>query len=417
MNEVIQAGGVSPGIRRRRWPSELAATVLLLASVAGTLALTAYQVGQLTAGTGGDLSIALLAPAILAYAGLGSLILRRRPGHRVGWVLLLTAPAMLLVFAGFSLAGTVTAARGTDDLLAGIVSWIPIVLFAPAFLLAFPVLALLFPDGHLPGPRWRWPVGAILALVGLATLLLAFAPGQVDPTLAANPFSVLFVPPEARVAAALLLGPLILVGSLLGIAAMAVRFRRGRGEERQQLKWMLAAIIAVVVFIAPSLVGVDSDVLSIAASLALVLIPAAVTMAILRYHLYDIDRIISRTVSWALITGALLVVFAAALLLLQAMLTGLTQGQTIAVASSTLVAFAVFQPVRRRVQAAVDRRFDRTGYDQERVVAAFSESLRHEVDLETLSTQIRRAASDTVRPASTAVWLRIARDRPGTSGP
>ena len=150
---------------------------------------------------------------------------------------------------------------------------------------------------------------------------------------------------------------------------------------------------------------------------AIAALPVAIGIAILRYHLYDIDRLISRTLSWAIVTGVLFAAFLGALILLQAALARFTEGQTVAVAASTLLAFALFQPVRRRVQAAIDRRFDRTAYDQERVVAAFGDSLRHEVDLETLSAEIRQAASETVRPATSALWLRIVPDRPAAARP
>ena len=140
-------------------------------------------------------------------------------------------------------------------------------------------------------------------------------------------------------------------------------------------------------------------------------VPAAIAVAVLRYRLYEIDRIISRTVSWAFVTGILVVTFVALVVGLQAALDGITQGQTLAVAASTLVAFALFQPVRRRVQRAVDRRFDRARYDAEHTAAMFAERLRDEIDLETLTAELRATAAAAVRPREATVWLPSRGDR------
>ena len=142
---------------------------------------------------------------------------------------------------------------------------------------------------------------------------------------------------------------------------------------------------------------------------SLALPPIAVGIAVLRYHLYDIDRLIARTVSWALVTGTLVIVFAGVIVALQAILVGYTQGQTLAVAGSTLVAFALFQPLRRRVQAAVDRRFDRARYDAEHTLAAFSDRLRDEIDLASLSHDLDSTIRDAIAPRSIGIWLRETR--------
>ena len=134
--------------------------------------------------------------------------------------------------------------------------------------------------------------------------------------------------------------------------------------------------------------------------------PAAIAIAVLRYRLYEIDRIISRTLSWATVTGVLLVVFAGLVVGLQALLSGVTQGQTLAVAASTLAAFALFQPVRRSVQRAVDRRFDRARYDSERTAAAFAERLRTEVDLEAVAVDLTGSVERALRPRTLGIWLK-----------
>ena len=144
----------------------------------------------------------------------------------------------------------------------------------------------------------------------------------------------------------------------------------------------------------------------IPAILAYPTIPIAISVAVLRYRLLEIDRIVSRTIAYTLVTGILAMVFAAAILLLQGLLATFTQGQTVAVAASTLAVFALFQPVRRRVQRVVDRRFDRGRYDAERTALAFSERLRHEVDMEAVTLDLAQTTRQTVAPTSLAIWLR-----------
>jgi hypothetical protein len=203
---------------------------------------------------------------------------------------------------------------------------------------------------------------------------------------------------------------LLLVGAATSVV---VRVWRATGIERQQLRWFTASIAALVAavtigmasaFIVPSL-GV-SGVAWIPGMVAFMLVPIAVGIAVLRYRLFEIDRIISRTLSWALVTGVLMVTFAGGVIALQAVLADFTQGATLAIAGSTLIAFALFQPVRRRVQRAVDRRFDRARYDGQRVIDTFARQLRDEVDLDRLRTALIATADDVVRPVSASVWLR-----------
>jgi hypothetical protein len=284
----------------------------------------------------------------------------------------------------------------------------------PTLILAGPALAFVFPDGHLPGRRWRWPVGAIAGAVIAGTALAVVAPGPIGDSLANNPLGVTGIPGlEAASAFGAGLAALALPAALIvALAAIVVRFRRARGAERPQLKWFVAANILVAVFLMLSVAdgATEPTVFDVLAVYSLALPPVAIGIAILRYHLYEIDRIISRTIGWAVVTGLLVAVFAGAVVALQAALSGVTQGQTLAVAASTLVAFALFQPVRRRVQHAVDRRFDRARYDGDRIVAAFAERLRAEVDLVEIVDGMRATVEATVRPVGAAVWLRTGRE-------
>jgi hypothetical protein len=199
---------------------------------------------------------------------------------------------------------------------------------------------------------------------------------------------------------------------------------RARGDTRQQLKWFLGAVALVTVTIVPGIVltstpltatadsgSQEFGVFDIVGSASLALVPIAIGVAILRYHLYDIDRLISRTVTWALVTVVLLAVFGTGILAIQGVLTGVTNGETLAVAGSTLAAIALFQPVRRRIQGIVDRRFDRARYDAGIVIEGLAERLRDPLDLSALGMEIVRVATETVRPASVAVWIRPPAER------
>ena len=200
-----------------------------------------------------------------------------------------------------------------------------------------------------------------------------------------------------------------LLSALVALAALAsviVRFRRSTGIEREQLKWFAYASVSEVAILALALTNiVPSPVDMILAALVAPLVPIAIGIAILRYRLYEIDRIISRTVGWAILTGLLVAVFLGAAFLLQAVLARFTNDNTIAIAVSTLVAFALAQPLRRRVQRAVDHRFDRARYDGQQTVEAFAEHVRSSVDLGTLSAMLATTAGEAVRPAGCVVWL------------
>ncbi len=197
-----------------------------------------------------------------------------------------------------------------------------------------------------------------------------------------------------------------------------LRFRRGSTVERQQLKWPLLAVVLFGVVYGAS--AIDSSVIEglggIAFGLALAGIPVSVAIAVLRYRLYAIDHIISRTVSWAVITAVLVAVFAGGVLGLQAALAGVTQAPTLAVAASTLAACALFQPIRVHVQRAVDRRFDRARFDAERTATSFSDRLRGEVAIDAIADDLQTTIDRSVRPSTQGLWLRVARDRPVASG-
>jgi hypothetical protein len=405
----------------RRW-NAWGVAVLWSAALACAIWVAWFTVDQILAigierADGSTLSIVAIAGAMVAYASLGALVVRRRPGHRVGWLLLLIALSVLATFVGFGAGSALAADRGVDDVLAGLVMWVAVVLFGPAIVLLVGVLPILFPDGRLPGPRWRLPVGLVVVAVAAGSACFAIAPGQLDPGLAANPFGIPAAPSSLPMIGAILDTLAIVAGGLLGILSMAIRFRRSRGGERQQMKWMLAAVAVVVSLVIPSQIGVDFGLLSVGSAAALALIPIAVAVAILRHGLYEIDRIVSRTISYALVIGALAVLFGALVLALESLLADVTRAETVPVAVSTLIAVALFQPLRARVRDAVDRRFDRTRYDASRTVERFGDRLRDEIDGDRIADDTLATVAATLAPTSARIWLRDRAADRGDLGP
>jgi hypothetical protein len=275
---------------------------------------------------------------------------------------------------------------------------------------AWVVVVLLFPDGRLPGPRWRLAIwvslaGAVLMFVGQAldaNLTEDFSGGR-------NPLGVA----SPLVDAAWPVGSTLLVAGLVAaVASSVLRYRRARGVERQQLKWFAYAglILALVMPLAAAF-WYRSVLVQVLAGVSLNAMPLAIGAAVLRYRLYDLDRIVSRTLAYGLLTVVLGLGYAGVVLGLGRLL---PDSSSLAVAAATLGVAAVFQPVRRRVQAAVDRRFNRRRYDAARTIQGFSGRLREEVDLDTLTAELLAVVDQTMQPDRTTLWLRAShpvRDR------
>lgn len=346
---------------------------------------------------------------ILGTPVIGGLIAARRPGNPTGWLFLL----LVLGFA-ISFASDDFVRRARPDALAGWIGTLGSSLGGFGLLGLF-LLLMLFPTGRLPSRRWRWL--PVVAVVGIAasTIGSLFSPDSpVTPTVPGlvNPLGQPGWQPELAVANAL--GQVCIVVMLIGsIGLLVVRFRRSRGVERQQLKWFVwAASVPAALLIGVLLVGVTAQSVALGNALwvlaicSLVLLPAAAAIAILRHQLFDIDRLISRTVAYAAVTAILGAVFVSVILVLQDLLATFTSGTPIAVAGSTLLVASLFQPFRRRMQAAVDRRFNRARYDAQHTAEAFASRIRDEVDLGQLSTEVLRVVERTVQPSQVAVWLR-----------
>jgi hypothetical protein len=270
-------------------------------------------------------------------------------------------------------------------------------------------LLLLFPHGRLLSPRWR-PVAWLAAAVTIAgSALLAIVPWELlDPGVTAqNPFSMeglrsLGIAPPV---------PILLVGiptMLLSVASLILRFRRSQGEERQQLKWFVCAGVLIVgALCVPLFVpGAASTVLQL---LVMPSLPVAAGIAILRYRLYDIDVVINRTLVYGSLTAALALTYFGGVATMQTIfraLTGQEQQPQLAIVVSTLVIAALFNPLRRRIQGFIDRRFYRSKYDAAKILEAFSTRLRDETDLDALSDDLVGVVGETMQPAHISLWLR-----------
>jgi hypothetical protein len=321
--------------------------------------------GPVLPGLNSDVSwIGLFGVVAALYTTMGAAIEARSPGNRVGVLMVVCGPLLLLTFGGVLAGGILGAAYGTDDPVAGLAAWVGIMAIGPTLFVLVPLLATIFPDGRLPGPRWRGPVILVGAMIAVSDLLSAFQPGRLPPVSGQpdNPFGI------AGLAWLETLRPvggwLFLVGFLGGavLAGIAVtsRFRRSSGHEREQMKWFVASFVAIVV-LAP-LASFDgsstTSVFDIALTVSIGLVPVSVGIAVTRYHLYDIDTIINRALVYGLLTAILAGVSTAAISLTQRLSIGfLGQGSDVAIVLTTLLVVAAFNPLKVRLQALVDRRF------------------------------------------------------------
>ena len=386
-----------------------------LAAVAGAVGLVvAASAGTVLKPDNAGFSLVFggLALAVVTDATVGAVLMLRRPGNVVGLVLMLAAILLPVTFLGFISGAVLTEERGRQDALAGFASVLGGLGLYPTLIVAGPLIALVFPDGRLPGPRWKWPIVAIVALIAVGSALMVLRPGPLGGSggsLADNPFGVSgFSGSEAFwVMGDILAGVALPFALVLALAAVIVRVRSSGEVERAQLKWFVAAYLAAGVLLTVSFVdGRTQTFVDLVAPWSLSLPPIAVGIAVLRYRLFEIDRLISRTVTWAAITGVLVITFAVAVVALQAILARFTQGQTLAVAGSTLVGFALLQPLRRHVQSVVDRRFDRSRYDAQRTVDGFAAGLRNEFDLDRIGGRLGAAVGLAFAATAIGVWLR-----------
>ena len=401
---IPAAGGPEPAAARFRLASPLTATVLAVLSLmllAGALVLSALT-GQLSVLGSGP-----IVPVAVVYAAVGFVVARRQPGNPIGWILITWIAAFVLsgVAGGYA---ALYYRFGHHGLPLAPVAVLLTPLWAPALLL-FPVVILLFPDGRLAARRWRWVLrayvvaGALASAAVFAPAVTAVARHDVRIDAAGNLISA--GRPHGgflAVAAPLGLG-LILVIVLSFVAHQVLSWRRATGERRQQLKWLATGAAVTLVVVAVSLGFSSTSVVGEILGIGLAALPVGIGVGILKYRLYEVDRIISRTLAYAIVTGLLVGVYAGLVLLATQVL---RFHSSVAVAMSTLAAAALFNPLRRRVQHAVDRRFNRARYDADQTVTAFAARLKDAVDLDSVRDDLAAVVQNALEPAHVSVWVR-----------
>jgi hypothetical protein len=392
--------------RSRRWPGVVVWTLWALAMAVWLV--IPWLDDRLRQAGRPDLTQWDLRPGVAAVtaATVGAVLASRRPRHPVGWLLLaqvatnLTtgAAAQYLAWGQLAPGGSLPATRFVAVLYPA---------SAGGGLLLLGFVLLLTPTGTLPSPRWRWWARAMVAVPLLLLVLVTLASGSVDPSV-----QVLGSPFEFGGLGGVLLvaNQLALAFTILAVAVCAgslvARFRRARGVERQQLRWVALAAALLVVAAGAALVGLALDapeVVTWAISAWVAGLPLALGAAVLRYRLYDLDRIISRTLAYGLLTLLLGGGYAAVVLGLGQLL---GRDSSLVVAAATLAVAGLFQPARRRIQAVVDRRFNRRRHDAAQTIQAFSDRLRDQVDLDTLSAELLAVVEDTMQPNQASLWLR-----------
>jgi hypothetical protein len=342
-----------------------------------------------------------------AFMVVGALIVAHRPGNAIGW--LFSAIALLAVTGQMASQYAIYAYATRPGSLPGatLAAWYGSWPWWLVLTLTLVFTPLLFPTGRLLSPRWRpvaWLAGVATAVTTALTSLqpeLEAAPGQVI----TNPIGVAAVgnPEESPVVPALIVLLVVLAAAAFG--SLVLRFRRSRGEERQQLKWFTyAGAVLPLSVVGDALPAPVGDLFTV---IPIVFLPVATGIAILRHRLYDIDRLINRTLVYGLLTALLAGVYAGAVLVLGQLFGGVARNPpSWAIASATLTVAALFQPVRRRVQAVVDRRFNRRKYNAAETIDAFGARLRDQVDLDTLSTELLAVVDQTMQPTTASLWLR-----------
>ena len=367
-------------------------------------------------------SVHLIAVALCAI--VGEVIATRRSANPVGWIILAVGAilACLELSLQYAIYGLVTGVSSLPmvQTMAWFASW----MYVPGLFLLLSFLPLYFPDGQLVSPRWRWIARSALVFGVVIAVFEAFRPGRIRNFAFDNPMGV-----EALRPVLYWLSEATLV-AFFGIffasaASLVVRFRRVRGEQRQQIKWLAYSVSALPAwFLINPLIGVVIPsglfglVRTVGDALLFAGIPVAVGVAVLRYRLYDIDLLINRTLVYGSLTATLVALYFGGIVLLQRLFVALTgEKSTLAVVASTLAIAALSNPIRRRIQSFIDRRFYRRKYDAAKTLEAFSAKLRDETDLDALNHEVVGVVKETMQPAHVSLWLRPAPSPRGSQGP
>jgi hypothetical protein len=412
---VTSAAGLG---RPHRWPAVLAWVLWALAMLG--LAVVPWM-DRLTIRAGRPDLVQWQGAAFAAVLGhltattVGAVLASHRPRHPVGWLLLgfalsLTAAGVIAAYVAYGLLarpGALPAAHAVAGYYLAT---------GPAALALLSFVLLLTPTGSLPSPRWRWWAWVTAAVPVVLVLVAPVAPGRFDPRLlvTSSPFS-----DRALGGVLLIANQVALAVTTLAVAVAAgslvVRFRRARGIERQQLRWVMLAAALMLLAAPVVLVAITLGIpvlLEWAPAVWVVGLPLAVGAAVLRYRLYDLDRIISRTLAYGLLTLLLGGGYALVVLGLGQLL---GRDSPLVVAAATLAVATLFQPARRRVQGVVDRRFNRRRHDAARIIEGFGARLRDQVDLDTLTADLLMVVDQTMQPTQASLWLRSPREPPRTA--
>ena len=383
---------------------------ITVAWIASAVAIVATATSLVLADRNGTLGVSFteqlsLILAFYVYLVVGLVLIVKRPQHRISWLMLSIG---LLPTVGVAVQEyvhyAVVVRPGLPGVMAG--AWFNQWWWYLNLGLIFVFLPLVFPTGHLPTPRWRWVSRTAVVALTLLSVLGMLAPTYTGQTgyEVHNPFGVPWASEDGAVGGiAFAVAGLCMLATLV---SLGVRFRRSSGIERQQLKWFVYAGALTIGLPLLSMVGLPesfSD--GILSDLALSLPPLAMGLAIARYRLYDIDRVISRTVTYALLTILLVGLYLAAVTSLTALTAPVAGESPIAVAAATLLAAAAFGPARKRIQHGVDRRFNRARYDAAQTVEEFRAHLRDELELTAITQDLQHTIGMTVQPTRSVVWL------------
>lgn len=352
---------------------------------------------------GGGVPVAAFEATILVtLAVIGVVVASRQPRNAVGWILCIVPLSLGVLVLNAHLYWAIALDGDPNGPLAENIAWLASWAWVPAMVAMLNLFPLVFPTGRPPSPRWRPVVWAVVAVTVLLLVGTALEPGRFEDYPVDNPYGG----GNPAVVIGLLGFAGMLLTGLTALASIVVRYRRSHGVERQQLKWVASAAgLFAVNFIVPWENFFGDDVGFAVLLLGFLVIASAVAVAMLRYRLYDIDVVINRALVYGSLTALLAGTYLGSVLLLQLALSRLTAGSSLAVAVSTLAAAALVRPARARIQDTVDHRFFRRKYDAARTIESFASRLRDEVDLESLSLELRRAVATTVQPAHVSLWV------------
>ena len=396
---AARAGGRHSWLESPASAAVLAGLTVLLAVAMIPLSLVARQNPLATGGP----NVVDAVP----FAVVGLVVAWHRPRNPIGWLMLVLAAVSLMFHTDGGLYNLLNYRLGHQLPFAAVV----LVLYhaSEPMLGLIPLIILLFPDGRLPSPRWRWAVGGYLTLAvadmivqaQMSVYALTHHHTQVDAS-----GQLLLSNHSAYTAFSAPVGLIFFTFWALAVGYQVVSWRRAAAERRQQLNWLMAGGgAALVSFVVGVTVAAHHGIWQVAGDVLLIgvaALPASIGVAILKYRLYEIDRIISRTLAYAIVTGLLVGVYAGLVLLTTQVFLVHTP---VAVAASTLAAAALFNPVRRRVQKAVNRQFNRARYDADQTVAAFATRLKDAVDLDSVRDDLAGVVSGALEPAHVSVWI------------